>query len=182
MRTLGVGEHLVVESLRVVRAQHADVGVGPREVDQRLVAGRLADLLGRATRPDRLADVPERLAAVPVEHLQHRGDDPARISPKLAHVEQLDRRRTVLELGPQELQMRRRHGDRHRLVALEPGVDEVKDAGDVLVRVAVEERLMRLSVHQAVFAGGHGVRLLPLALAIWPGSAPRISLASRAGS
>ena len=145
---------------------------------------RVASRISSAERPGQIGspDVPERLAAVPLEHLQHRGDDPARVSAELAHVEQLDRLRAVPELGPQELQMRRRHGDRHRLVALEPGADEVQDAANVLVGVAVEERLMRLRLRQAVFAGGHGYGGSHSRCMTFRAAGPTLSLSTRAGS
>ena len=46
MRVLGVEQHLVVQLLEVVRAQHPDLSVWPGHVDECLMARCLPDLLG----------------------------------------------------------------------------------------------------------------------------------------
>ena len=63
-------------------------GVGEGEVEQRLVALALDELVGAALRPDRLADAaqPAPAPGVGVDELAPRGDDARRVGADLGHV------------------------------------------------------------------------------------------------
>src|SRR5207237_9998443 len=87
MRALRVRQHRRIERNRVVRAENADLYVGPCQVDQGLVTRCLPDLPFRAASPDRLTDVVKRTASMLIEHLLHGWNDPGRVMPELGHVE-----------------------------------------------------------------------------------------------
>jgi hypothetical protein len=139
MGPLGVREHARVESADVVRTQDRGFDVGKREVDQRLVTGRLDHLRLAAVRPDRLADEPAARLAVDVSPVPDLGDDPARVAPELAHVEEPDPIRGVAERLSQRLDLLARNRHHQRLAGGIAGAQELAGAGQVLVEVAVEQ-------------------------------------------
>ena len=86
---MGLLDDVGAEGVDVVGAQQPEVlGAREGEVEQRLVALALDELVGAALRPDRLADAPQAapLAGMGVDELAPRGDDARGVGADVGHV------------------------------------------------------------------------------------------------
>ena len=135
----------------VVRALDGGGRLTERDVDQRLVLGAGGVLLVRPLRPDRLADDPYPAVGVLTDECaEHGADDPAGVAARHGHVAQPDARHLVGgQRRAQEIQVPAGYRDEHGLVPPEPLAHEAQDAGDVLVVVRVEQRVVLQGAQRA---------------------------------
>jgi hypothetical protein len=141
----GAGEHPLVEATGVVRAEQRERALGGEgEIQQRLVAPALVQLRGAAAGPDRFTDPaqPAPIGPVLADEVAPGGDDPRRVPAQLLHIGEADPLAATVQRVAQRVEPRPRCRDQNRLVGLEALPDERHRAGQELIGVGVEERLV----------------------------------------
>src|SRR5581483_10368925 len=145
MRALRLLQHGRIEQPDVVRAEERPGGTArKREVEERLVAVALDELVGAPSGPDRLADAANRpvLAEMVPHEAAPRRDDARRVLPELAHVGVPDAFVLAGERLAQQLDLPRVDDDERRLAPLEPLAQEAGGAVDEVVVARIEEGLV----------------------------------------
>ena len=187
MGSPGVGDDRRGERRGVVGAQDRGQRVPERGVDQRLVPGGLAQLIGGAPGPGRLADIPDAPSWVGVDEGSDRRDNPRRVQAHPGHVGEDDLPGARRQAVTQEFAGRAGHGDEDRLTAREAGPREREQGGQVLLAAAVQERQVmeafvagRCSGHRHAGAGPVGGLAGRVdGTAAWHGHAGRLPLPQR---
>jgi hypothetical protein len=149
MAAVGLLDDVGVQRVDVVGAQQPEVlGAREGEVEQRLVALALDELVGAALRPDRLADAPQPapLSGVGVDELAPGGDDARGVGADVGH----DGERHALGLGSELVAQAGDPGgaddDEDRLA----GRDRVADPGERPLQEAVIARVEQRLVTEPV--------------------------------